>query len=89
MEKQRVILKEKGKDLQDSQKSILNGRWVIIIPSYVNTIKKGKMIKYALMSLAFPMENIPIEVPGMLTFTEFEQSVPERAKNQRNSRHCY
>lgn len=47
------------------------------------------MIKYALMSLAFPMENIPIEVLGMLMFTEFEQSLPERAKNQRNSRHCY
>lgn len=35
------------------------------------------MIKYALMSLAFPMENIPIEVLGMLTFTEFGQSQKE------------
>lgn len=47
------------------------------------------MIKYTLMSLVSPMENIPIEVLGMLMLTEFEQSVPERAENQRNSRHCY
>lgn len=40
------------------------------------------MIKYALMSLAFPMEDIPVEVPGMLMLTKFDQLVPEGAKNQ-------
>lgn len=50
---------------------------------------EGKIIKYTLISLVSPMENIPIEVLGMLILIEFEYSVPERAENQRNSRHCY